>query len=160
MRIGELARKAGSQPETVRYYERLGLLPQPERTGGNYRIYSEEHLERLRFIRNCRSIGMTLEEVRRLLYFRDRPRLACHEINQLLDTHIEHLGEQLRDLHRLEEYLHELRACCESPRTAGDCGILARLDRVEASQPPCADTPAVGMVSRAEPVLAAGPDAE
>jgi Cd(II)/Pb(II)-responsive transcriptional regulator len=136
MRIGELARRAGSQPVTVRYYEGLGLLPQPERTEGNYRIYNEEHLERLRFIRNCRSIGMTLEEVRRLLYFRDRPELACHEINQLLDRHIDHLGQQLRDLHRLEEYLRELRACCESPRTAGDCGILAGLDAVEESPPP------------------------
>lgn len=128
MRIGELAGKAGSQPETVRYYERLGLLPQPERTEGNYRIYDDGHLERLRFIRNCRAIGMTLGEVRRLLYFRDRPDLACQEINQLLDTHIARLEEQLRDLRRLEGYLRELRSCCDSPRTAGDCGILAGLD--------------------------------
>ena len=136
MRIGELARRAGSRPETVRYYERLALLPHPERTEGNYRIYNEEHLERLRFIRNCRAIGTTLEEVRRLLYFRDLPQLACHEINQLLDTHIDHLGEQLRELHRLEEYLRELRGCCESPRMAGACGILARLDAVETSPRP------------------------
>lgn len=133
MRIGELANRAGSQPETVRYYERLGLLPQPERTEGNYRIYDDGHLERLRFIRNCRAIGMTLEEVRRLLYFRDRPDLACHEINQLLDTHIARLEEQLRDLHRLEKYLRELRTCCDSPRTAGDCGILAQLDSADGS---------------------------
>jgi Cd(II)/Pb(II)-responsive transcriptional regulator len=130
MRIGELASKAGSQPETVRYYERLGLLPRPERSEGNYRIYDESHLDRLRFIRNCRAVGMTLEEVRRLLYFRDRPELACHEINQLLDTHIAHLEEQLRDLHRLEEQLRELRSCCDNPRTAGDCGILAALEGV------------------------------
>ena len=128
MRIGELARRAGSQPETARYYERLGLLPRPERTEGNYRIYDDDHLERLRFIRNCRAIGMALEEVRRLLYFRDRPQLACHEINQLLDRHIDRLGEKLQDLHRLEEHLRELRASCESPRTAGDCGILAELN--------------------------------
>jgi Cd(II)/Pb(II)-responsive transcriptional regulator len=133
MRIGELARRAESQPVTVRYYEGLGLLPQPERTEGNYRIYNEEHLERLRFIRNCRAIGMTLEEVRRLLYFRDRPDLACHEINQLLDTHIARLEDQLLDLHRLEGYLRELRACCDSPRTAGDCGILAQLDSTAVS---------------------------
>ena len=133
MRIGQLARRAGSQPETVRYYERLGLLPHPERSQGNYRIYDDGHLERLQFIRNCRAIGMTLEEVRRLLYFRDRPDLACHEINQLLDTHIARLEDQLLDLHRLEGYLRELRACCESPRTAGDCGILAQLDSADAS---------------------------
>src|SRR5665647_1092119 len=116
MRIGELAKRAETQPVTVRYYEGLGLLPEPERTDGNYRIYRDVHLERLQFIRNCRAIGMTLAEVRRLLYFRDRPDLACHEINQLLDTHIARLSEQLFELHRLEGYLRELRACCDSPR--------------------------------------------
>ena len=128
MRIGQLARESGSQPETVRYYERMGLLPQVARTEGNYRIYDDGHLERLRFIRNCRAIGMTLEEVRRLLYFRDRPDLVCSEINQLLDTHIARLGEQLRELRHLDGYLRDLRACCDGPRPAGTCGILAGLD--------------------------------
>ena len=85
MRIGQLARESGSQPETVRYYERMGLLPQVERTDGNYRIYDDEHLERLRFIRNCRAIGMTLEDIRRLLYFRDRPDLVCNSIAELAE---------------------------------------------------------------------------
>jgi Cd(II)/Pb(II)-responsive transcriptional regulator len=128
MQIGELAKRSGCQAETVRYYERLGLLPQPERTAGNYRVYSDEHLERLRFIRNCRAIDMTLDDVHRLLYFRDRPDLACLEINELLDTHIERLDDQVRELLRLQQYLRELRTCCDSPRTAGDCGILAALD--------------------------------
>jgi hypothetical protein len=70
---------------------------------------------------------MTLEEVRRLLYFRDRPYLACYEINALLDRHIARVDDQLRDLRRLEEYLREPRACCDTPRTAGDCGIPAEL---------------------------------
>lgn len=134
MRIGRLARESGSQPETVRYYERIGLLPQVERTEGNYRIYDDGHLERLRFIRNCRAIGMSLEEVRRLLYFRDRPDLACNEINQLLDTHIGHLEEQLHDLHRLDGYLRDLRDSCDSPRPAGTCGILAGLDSTKADE--------------------------
>jgi Cd(II)/Pb(II)-responsive transcriptional regulator len=128
MQIGELAKRSSCQAETVRYYERLGLLPRPERTAGNYRVYNEEHLERLRFIRNCRAIDMTLDDVHRLLYFRDRPELACLEINELLDTHIERLDEQVRQLLRLQQYLRELRTCCDSPRTAGDCGILAALD--------------------------------
>jgi DNA-binding transcriptional MerR regulator len=71
---------------------------------------------------------MTLEEVRRLLYFRDRPNLACHETNELLDTHISRVQEQLADLRRMEGYLRELRSCCDTPRTAGDCGILVGLD--------------------------------
>lgn len=135
MQIGELAKRAGAQPETVRYYERQGLLPQPERTSGNYRIYDDAHLERLRFIRNCRTIGMTLEDVRRLLHFRDRPALACHEINQLLDAHIVRVEEQMHELRLLEGFLRELRACCDSPRTAGDCGILAELDSTTGTMP-------------------------
>lgn len=128
MQIGELARKAKTNRETVRHYERLGLIPAPERTEGNYRAYTESDLERLRFIRHCRDIGMTLEEVRRLLYFRDRPDLACYEINDLLDRHIVRVEEQLGDLRRLQGYLRELRACCDTPRTAGDCGILSHLE--------------------------------
>jgi len=132
MQIGELAKRSGCQAETVRYYERAGLLPAPERTPANYRSYDERHLERLQFIRTCRAMGMTLEDVRRLLYFRDRPELACLEVNELLDAHIAQVEERLRDLQRLSGQLRELRACCDDARTAGDCGILARLESAEA----------------------------
>jgi Cd(II)/Pb(II)-responsive transcriptional regulator len=127
VRIGELAEKAGIQPGTVRYYEGLGLLPAPERTEGNYRVYSEDYLERLRFIRNCRSVGIALEEVRTLLHFRDNPGLACHEVNSLLDCRIEQLRTQLDILYRVDEYLRDLRSRCARPSTAGDCAILAGL---------------------------------
>jgi DNA-binding transcriptional MerR regulator len=120
MQIGELAQRAGSQPETVRYYERLGLLPAPQRTSGNYRVYEEDHLERLCFIRNCRAIGMTLGDVRRLLTFRDHPDTASNEIDRLLDAHLGRLEAHLHDLHRLEDDLRELRLCCSgSPAAVG-----------------------------------------
>ncbi len=73
MKIGELAKKAGCQVETVRYYEREGLLPAPARTEGNYRLYGTQHLDRLVFIRNCRTLDMTLDEIQRLLALRDLP---------------------------------------------------------------------------------------
>jgi Cd(II)/Pb(II)-responsive transcriptional regulator len=130
MRIGELARRAGSQPETVRYYERMGLLPQPERSQGNYRLYDEQCLERLQFIRNCRAMGIPLDEIRRLLYFRDRPELVCDEVNRLLDMHIARLRVQISNLQGLEHHLCALRDCCDTPRTAGDCGILAGLETI------------------------------
>lgn len=118
MQIGELAQRAGSQPETVRYYERLGLLPAPQRTAGNYRVYEEGHLERLCFIRNCRAIGMTLDDVRRLLTFRDHPDHASGGIDRLLDAHLGRLEVHLHDLHRLESDLRELRSCCSGSRAA------------------------------------------
>jgi DNA-binding transcriptional MerR regulator len=120
MQIGELALKAGSQPETVRYYERLGLLPAPRRTEGNYRVYEEGHLERLRFIRNCRAIGMTLEEVGRLLAFRDRPDAIPNGIDHLLDAHLSRLQAHLDELRRLQTDLRALRSCCD-----GAAGPLA-----------------------------------
>ncbi|WP_146053956.1 MerR family transcriptional regulator, partial [Pseudomonas syringae] len=73
MKIGELAKLTDTQVETVRYYEREGLLPAPARSDGNYRLYTQAHVERLSFIRNCRSLDMTLEEIRSLLNLRDSP---------------------------------------------------------------------------------------
>jgi DNA-binding transcriptional MerR regulator len=73
MKIGELARLVGTNVETIRYYERDGLLPEISRTEGNFRIYGEAHAERLSFIRNCRSLDMTLDEIRVLLRFKDSP---------------------------------------------------------------------------------------
>lgn len=141
IKIGELAKKAGTHPETVRYYERLGILPPPHRTPSNYRAYDESHLDRLLFIRKCRAVDITLDEVRRLLYFRDRPELACHEINELLDKHIARVDEQLAEMERLARALRGLRACCDNPRTAGDCGILATLDAGSPNQTPLERVP-------------------
>ena len=95
MKIGELAGLTRTQVETIRYYEREGLLPTPDRTGGNYRIYGESHVERLAFIRNCRNLDMTLDEIRVLLRFRELPDENCGEVNALLDEHIGHVAERV-----------------------------------------------------------------
>ena len=76
MKIGELAKAAHTQVETIRYYEREGLLPETARTDGNYRMYAEEHVDRLSFIRHCRGLDMTLDEIRVLLRFKDAPQVA------------------------------------------------------------------------------------
>ena len=85
MKIGELAKLTDTQVETVRYYEREGLLPAPARSDGNYRLYTQAHVERLSFIRNCRSLDMTLEEIRSLLSLRDSPQDQCESVNALID---------------------------------------------------------------------------
>ena len=92
MRIGELAQTSGTPIETIRFYEREGLLPAAARTEGNYRIYTPQHADRLGFIRQCRSLDMTLDEVRVLLRFKDQPLADCGEVNSLLDEHIGHQG--------------------------------------------------------------------
>jgi Cd(II)/Pb(II)-responsive transcriptional regulator len=127
IRIGALAAAADCKVETVRYYEQQGLLPAPERSEGNYRIYGNQHLERLRFIRHCRSLGMTLENVRLLLRFRDAPEENCAPVDALLDEHIGHVAERIAQLKLLEAQLRDLRGQCVCAQTAKDCRILQSL---------------------------------
>jgi len=127
MKIGELARIAMTQVETIRYYERAGLLPGTARSEGNYRIYGDAHVERLSFIRNCRNLDMTLDEIRVLLRFRDAPAENCGTVNALLDEHIGHVADRIRELRLLEKQLKGLRALCQETRDAQHCGILNEL---------------------------------
>lgn len=127
LKIGELANSVGCKVETVRYYEREGLLPQAARTDGNYRLYGDAHVERLSFIRHCRSLDMTLDEVRTLLKFRDAPEENCGQVNTLLDAHIGHVGARIAELKLLEKQLKELRRQCDAAQAAKHCGILSEL---------------------------------
>lgn len=128
MRIGDLAEATGTPVETIRFYEREGLIPPPRRAENNYRVYTPAHAERLAFIRQCRNLDMTLDEVRTLLSLREAPAQDCGEINALLDEHLEHVRVRLRDLRVLEKDLKALRARCIAPHAIADCGILNQLD--------------------------------
>ena len=127
MKIGELADRSGCLVETIRYYERIGLLAPPERSANNYRAYNELHAERLLFIRHCRALDMTLDEIRVLLELRDHPERDCIGVNELLDRHIAHVVERIASLRALEVQLRELRSCCRASDTTGSCGILHAL---------------------------------
>ena len=127
MKISELAQVTQCTVETVRYYEKEGLLPAPERTGANYRSYTGAHVERLRFIRNCRALGMTHEEIRRLLVLWDQPSDDCGAVDQLLDEHITHVDVRITELSELKQRLSELRQRCQSGQTVDVCGILQGL---------------------------------
>jgi len=134
MKIGELSTAASTPIETIRYYEREGLLPAPARTQGNFRLYEGSHLERLQFIRYCRSLDMSLEEVRVLLKVKDAPGDDCGDVNTLLDEHIGHVSQRIKELRALEKQLKELRQRCGATRGVEQCGILAGLS--EAAQVP------------------------
>lgn len=127
LRIGQLAKTADCLVQTVRFYESEGLLPQPTRSEGNFRLYDNAHLQRLLFIRRCRAKDMTLDEIRQLLSFKDRPELDCGEVNTLVDDHIAQVRAKIKDLRELERELTELRRTCHSARTARECGILNSL---------------------------------
>ncbi len=127
MKIGELSTASSTPVETIRYYERQGLLPAPARTEGNFRRYEAPHLERLMFVRHCRSLDMSLDEVRALLRFRDAPDDHCGEVNALLDEHIGHVSTRIRELRALEKQLKQLRQRCGDERRTPECGILTGL---------------------------------
>ncbi|WP_129141394.1 Cd(II)/Pb(II)-responsive transcriptional regulator [Modicisalibacter coralii] len=127
MKIGELARQTACQVETIRYYEREGLLPEPSRSAGNYRLYDATHVERLTFIRHCRALDMTLGEIRTLLMHRDHPERDCAEVNALIDEHIGHVETRLAQLASLRQALVDLRARCRGDGETGACGILREL---------------------------------
>lgn len=129
MKIGELAAQAECDVQTVRYYEREGLMAEPARTEGNYRFYGPDHLARLVFIRHCRALDMALGEIRQLLRFKDAPHENCGGVNGLLDAHIWQVTRRIEELAALQSELVELRSRCSEARDAKDCQILEELSR-------------------------------
>jgi len=132
MKIGELANAARCTTETVRFYEREGLLVKASRTEANYRHYDATHLERLRFIRNCRALDMTHEEIRGLLRLKDAPAEDCGAVNTLLDDHIGHVDARIAELLHLKQQLGALRQQCQVEQAVDACGILRGLAAMEA----------------------------
>lgn len=127
MRIGELAQTAGVDVETIRYYEKAGLLPPPARAPNGYRVYGHPQLERLAFIRHCRALDMPLAEIGRLLDFVTHPEADCGDINRLIDEQLARTRARLKSLSALEEQLTALRARCATGHVAAECGILHQL---------------------------------
>jgi Cd(II)/Pb(II)-responsive transcriptional regulator len=128
MKIGDLSRKTGISVETIRYYERMNLLQTPPRSDGNYRLYGTQHLERVLFIRACRSLDISLDEIRSLLELRASPEAGCDGVNRLLDTHIEAVEDRIRELHLLSRQLRDLRQSCQSVDSIRNCKILQALE--------------------------------
>lgn len=124
MKIGELAKLSGTSPETIRYYEREGLMPAAARTGANYRDYGDEHHRRLAFIRHCRTLGISLAEVRLLLDLKDSPQATCDDVDALIARHVDDTARRIRELQQLQEELQALRGRCSLGRSTTRCGIL------------------------------------
>ena len=144
MRIGELARLTGTETVTIRYYEKQGLMPPPARSDSNYRIYNDSHRERLLFIRHCRAMDISLEEVATLLECREQPTMSCTNVNRMIDSHVAQVQRQIQDLQRLEIQLKQLRTRCNVEHNpnhqAADCGILESLEHCDPAHPCHPDT--------------------
>lgn len=107
--IGQLAGRLGLNPRTIRYYERIGLLPAPERTGAGYRLYGAADAERLRFIKSAQHLGLTLGEIGEVLAFRERGQAPCRYVASVIDQRLGEVSQQLRDLRAFKRELSDLR---------------------------------------------------
>jgi Cd(II)/Pb(II)-responsive transcriptional regulator len=127
MRIGELARTAQCSVETIRYYEKEGLLPKPARSVNNYRIYGSNHLRRLLFVRNCRGLDISQKEVHALLGLMESAEHDCSSVIAVMDEHISHVDKRIGELRRLRDQLIDLRRKCRGQSKMRNCRILRRL---------------------------------
>jgi MerR family copper efflux transcriptional regulator len=128
MTIGQLAQRAGVNVETVRYYERRGLLPEPARTSSGYRSYDPETLARLLFIKRAQRLGFTLHEVEDLLALRVRDPDTCEAVGHKTREKVALVRQKIRELGAMERSLARLAAACEARRPTGECPILDALE--------------------------------
>jgi MerR family mercuric resistance operon transcriptional regulator len=112
--IGRLSKHTGTNIETIRYYERVGLLPASARSSGGYRLYGTDQLKRLNFIRRARALGFSLAEVRKLLTLADQKRRPCAEVRVVAAAHLEDVKGKIADLRQMERVLKETVARCEA----------------------------------------------
>ena len=123
---GVLAKQAGVNAETIRYYEKIELLPEPGRSEGGHRLYDEFHMQRLYFIRRCREMGFTLEEIRELLSLVDREEVSCERVQQIAEEHVAGISAKIRDLQRMQRTLKKLASQC-SGKDIPECPIIEAL---------------------------------
>ncbi|WP_442754576.1 MerR family transcriptional regulator [Methylocystis sp. JAN1] len=124
--IGRLAAATGVNLETVRYYERIGLMPKPARAASGHRAYQKEHIQRLAFIRRARELGFGIEQIRALLDLAEPSRASCAEVREVARSHLAEVRTRLADLARLESVLAETIARC-SGDLAPSCPVLDML---------------------------------
>jgi Cd(II)/Pb(II)-responsive transcriptional regulator len=129
LKIGELAKLTACSLQTIRYYEKEGLLDSIKRSEGNYRLYDSRAVKQLMFIRHCRNLDITLSEIRQLIELRDFPETTCNNINALVDRHTKQVDLRIEELKELKRQLKILRRKCTTGRVVKDCGILLELSQ-------------------------------
>lgn len=127
MKIGDLAKATATDTQTVRYYERIGLLAPPARGANGYRSYPPQAIQQVAFIRHCRELGMSLSDIEQVLILAEHPDADCNQLNILLQIYLDQVRVKRHALDALEVQLLALQGRCGESRKAGDCGILKHL---------------------------------
>nr|WP_273389245.1 helix-turn-helix domain-containing protein [Thermomonas hydrothermalis] len=138
MKISEAAAASGCHLETIRYYERVGLMPRPTRTGSGYRAYAPADVERLRFISRGRELGFSLEEIRSLLRLNDDPKLSCGDVDAVARAHLADIHQRIEELQRMAVELERVIAQCAGGER-GTCTILGALRHTDNAPTSCPD---------------------
>ncbi|MDH3670120.1 MAG: helix-turn-helix domain-containing protein [Gammaproteobacteria bacterium] len=126
--IGALSARTGCNIETIRYYERIGVMPKPPRSPGGHRLYAEKHLKRLTFICRSRALGFSLAQVRDLLRFVDGGGYTCSQVKAITSEHLGSVRGRIADLKRLEKVLKEMVSQCDQGKVP-DCPVIDALSR-------------------------------
>ena len=126
--IGEVAKRAGVHVETLRYYERRGLIEEPPRTSSNYRMFPLESVRRIRFIKRAQELGFSLEEIGELLSLRAAPKAQCGDVRRRAEAKLDDIDEKMRDLRRMKKALSGLVAQCSGRGPISECPILEAID--------------------------------
>ncbi|GAC1417246.1 MAG: helix-turn-helix domain-containing protein [Acidobacteriaceae bacterium] len=122
--IGALAKAVGVKVVTIRYYEQIGLLPSPARTDGNYRSYKLADAEKLRFVRRCRELGFSLEQIRELFRLSSEDAGTCEEVCAIADRHLKSVERKVADLQRMASELRRISLSCSGSRSMAECRII------------------------------------
>jgi len=133
MTRGEIAEKAGVNPETLRYYERKELIPTPPRSDGGFRLYDDNYVDRLRFIQRAKDLGFTLAEIKDLLDLRVDEEATCQNVRARAEHKLDEVEEKIRDLQRIRKALSRLADACEEDGPTSDCPILDAIEGRESS---------------------------
>lgn len=127
--IGDLARLTDTKVVTIRYYESIGLMPAPGRSAANYRVYGKAQLGRLRFIRRCRDLGFSLEQIAELAALASERQRSCREVDALTRIHLTEVEAKIADLNALAAELRRIGAQCHGGATISNCRIIEAIDR-------------------------------
>ena len=127
MKIGELAKKTGTSAQTIRYYEKENLLVTNQRSEGNYRLYGALAVSQLLFIKRCRTLDLSISEIKQLLDYQRSPDSQCDDINQMIDRHLHDVDQRIEELKSLKNELTDIQKSCTGGRTIDQCGVLKNL---------------------------------
>ena len=122
--ISDIAKKTDLSTDTIRFYEKRGLIQPNFRASNQYRYYGDEALKRLIFIKRCRALGMSLKEIEYLIQLEQNPEQDCCEVNQMIDQHLIDISNKIKELQLFKQQLMALRESCNTPTTINHCQIL------------------------------------